>query len=280
MFKKFIIPFIGFSVISSSASALVVSTSNDANALASEILGSGITISNATYSGGSNSSALFSDGSSSGLGMDNGILLTTGNANYAVGPNTSDGSTGYMYTSGDSHLDGLVPGYTTYDASVLEFDFTTDGGDLYFNYQFASEEYNEWVNSSYNDVFGFFLDGVNIALIPGTTDAVSINNVNNGSYSEYYNDNDPSDTSTPYDIGYDGFTDMFTAVALGIGSGTHHIKLAIADAGDRRLDSGVFIQAGSFSDVPDDNTSVPEPTSVALLGLGLVGLFGARRRKV
>ncbi len=38
--------------------------------------------------------------------------------------------------------------------------------------------YNQYVGSIYNDVFGFFINGVHAALIPGTSTVVSINTVN------------------------------------------------------------------------------------------------------
>jgi hypothetical protein len=57
-----------------------------------------------------------------------------------------------------------------------------------FQYVFASEEYNEYVCSNFNDVFAFFLNGVsvplaqtNIATIPGTNTPVAIYILNNGS---------------------------------------------------------------------------------------------------
>jgi hypothetical protein len=207
--------------------------------------------------------------------------MTSGQASSAVGPNDSDSTTTANGFAGDTNLDTLIPGFSTFDATVLEFDFETAGGDLFFNYVFASEEYNEYVNTSFNDVFGFFLDGVNIALIPGTTTPVSIDNVNGGnplgtsaSNPAFYINNDLSDGGPFYDIEYDGFTTKFTAQALGLGAGTHKIKLAIADAGDRILDSAVFIQAGSFSDTPDDPKKTPEPTS--LLGLLTIGAFGTK----
>ena len=267
----------------SPAMALTVNVTNDGNALAQEILGSGITISNVVYAGASVASGTFTGGVGSGIGMEAGIILTSGDASYAPGPNSQDAVTGTNYLSGDSDLDSFIPGYSTYDATVLEFDFESAGGDLFFNYVFASDEYNEYTNSSYNDVFGFFVDGVNIALIPGTSTPVSINNVNGGnpygsnsSYPEYYNNNDLNDGGAYYDLEYDGFTDIFMAQVLGLSAGTHHIKLAIADAGDMQLDSAVFIQAGSFSDEPT-NPSIPEPSTVLLFSAGIVGAFFRRK---
>ena len=130
---------------------------------------------------------------------------------------------------------------------VLEFDFIPEQSELSFQYVFASEEYNEFVGS-FNDVFAFFLDGENIALVPGTTTPVSVDNVNNFSNAEFYKDNDPSDlgTPTPFRVEYDGFTVVLTAQAVLEPGVPHHIKLALADAGDSALDSAVFLAASSF----------------------------------
>lgn len=124
---------------------------------------------------------------------------------------------------------------------------------------FASEECIEFTNSTVNDVFGFFVDGVNIALVQGTSTPVSINTVNCGYSSggalpgsnpgncDKFNNNDLQNGGPLFAIEYDGFTDVFVASALNLGAGTHHIKLAIADAGDSVYDSAVFLKAGSFS---------------------------------
>lgn len=278
--RKIIISLFLFVVMAlpNKAMALSVTTTNDGSVLAGTILGGGVTITpgSISYSGAAGASGTFTDGVSSGLGIESGIILTSGSAASAVGPNVNDATTTINSLGGDADLNGLIPGYTTYDATLLEFDFTTTGGDLYFNYVFASEEYNEWVNSSFNDVFGFFLNGTNIALIPSTSTPVAIDNVNTAVNPAYYNNNDPSDTATPFDIEYDGFTTVFTAMALGLGSGSHHIKLAIADAGDHSLDSAVFLQAGSFSDEPTNG--VPEPSTLLLMGSGMAGLALFRRK--
>ncbi len=215
--------------------------------LVENILGPGISYSNVSFTGltGFTSSAgLFTDGFAAGLGFDSGIMLSSGYINNVVGPNISSGITGNLYLPGDVDLTALIPGYVTYDATILEFDFTLPAESIYIEFIFGSDEYNEWVGSAYNDVFAFFLDGSNIALIPGTSTPVSINNVNNGANSAYYFDNTYPSTA---DIECDGFTTTIAGTFPLNSNPTHHIKLAIADAGDHVLDSWVFIRASSFS---------------------------------
>ncbi|NEP84437.1 MAG: PEP-CTERM sorting domain-containing protein [Okeania sp. SIO3B3] len=253
------------------AQAITITPTNNGNDLVNQILHTGIKIApdSINYIGAPGASGIFTDGLSSGIGIDSGIILTTGTATDAEGPNDSDKKTTDNELPGDSDLDGLIPEeQTTFDATILEFDFESEGGDLYFNYVFASEEYVEWTNTEFNDVFGFFLDGTNIALIPGTSTPVAINTVNGGkplgtdaSNPEFFNNNDPSEGGPFFDLEYDGFTNVFTAQALGLSAGTHKIRLAIADAGDGFFDSAVFIQTKSFSDVLTEPQAISLPTS-------------------
>ncbi len=220
------------------------------------LLGTGVTVSNITFTGDPIAAGTFHADDSTIIGFSDGIILGSGNIADVDGPNIDDGISTGNSVAGDSDLDALIP-QSTNDAAVLEFDFVADSELVTFEYVFTSDEYNEFVNSSFNDVFAFFLDGSNIALIPGTGIPVAINNVHSGnpyditgatgSYPQYYRNNDTSDGGGAIDTEMDGLTTVFTAVASGLTpGGTHHIKLAIADAGDYALDSNVFIRAESF----------------------------------
>lgn len=237
---------------------------NDLNTITVEqlvdaIIGSGPNapvVSNVTFIGRPTQAGIFTDVTNV-FGFSDGIVLSSGLVNYIQGPNISDGISAITDYPGDLDLNGLIPGHNTYDAAVLEFDFEcTSLQEISFEYVFSSEEYNEWVGSPFNDVFGFFVNGTNIALIPGTATPVAINNLNCGNphgtadnYCALFNNNDPSDSATPYDTEADGFTVVLTATTS-VNPGLNHIKLAIADAGDRILDSHVLLKSESFVCAP------------------------------
>ena len=239
------------------------------------LLGSGVAISNVTFNGAPGTSlnlqAAAFDGSACNVGMAAGVLLSTGDGVAALGPNNAGGMTlGSPGGTGDADLTALS-GVATFDQAVLEFDFVPNGDTLRFNYVFGSEEYAEYVCTQYNDVFGFFLSGPgisgpfsggaeNIALVPSTTLPVSISTINNGNPGmpgcgptnvAYFIDNGdgftaPMNIDSTY-IQYDGFTVVLEAFALVQCGLTYHIKLALADGSDPVLDSGVFLEAGSFT---------------------------------
>lgn len=269
------------------ASAVSVTASDDAEALVGLLLGPGITVVDGTqtFSGASGQAGAFTDGLGS-IGLPTGLILSTGLVEDAVGPNIADGTGSTLGGPGSTALSELIGGTATNDAAILTFEFVADAGELFFNFVFASDEYNEFANSSFNDVFGFFLNDENIALVPGTDTPVSIDSVNGGnplgddaSNEEFFNNNDLDDGGPFFDVEYDGFTDVFTATGTLV-DGVNTISLAIADGGDSAVDSAVFIQGGTFStDEPPPINEVPEPTSLALLGVGVMtGAFVRRRR--
>jgi hypothetical protein len=195
---------------------------------------------NVTYTGASIAAGTFTGGDGI-IGFNSGIILSTGSAAGVAGPNNSGNSGVNNGTPGDPQLTALA-GVQTFNAAVLEFDFIPRVNQISFQYVFGSEEYLEFVGSQFNDVFGFFVNNVNVALIPNTMTPVAINTVNNITNTQFFINN----SNGQFDTQMDGFTVVLTATATVIPNQLNHIKLAIADAGDAILDSWVLIQASSF----------------------------------
>ncbi|RYE23942.1 MAG: T9SS type A sorting domain-containing protein [Sphingobacteriales bacterium] len=260
-------------VLSANAQISITDT-RTALQLVQKLAGAGVSVSNATLVCSDSANGTFLT-TTSNLGLGDGIVLSTGRSVNAAGLASNFVSTRY-YRPGDTSLNHLIAPTTTKDACVLEFDFVPLGDTVKFRYVFGSEEYTGFSCTAYNDAFGFFISGPgytspqNIALIPGTSIPVAINSTsgvppNNpadtvkcqsmgtGSpFSQYYVNNVSGTTVT-----YDGFTDVLTATAIVIPCSTYHLKLAIADADDEAYDSGVFLEAGSFSsnDLTISNTA-------------------------
>ncbi|MCB0650115.1 MAG: choice-of-anchor L domain-containing protein, partial [Saprospiraceae bacterium] len=238
------------------------------------IAGGCFDVSNAAVSGGFGAVGTFSNGENS-IGISSGIILSTGSVLNASGPNTQTNyTTNFNNNNADPDLEQIIdnPVIPLMDVAILEFDFTPTSDYVTFEYVFASEEYCDFVNTLYNDVFGFFISGPgingsfsnnaeNIALVPGTADFVAINNINHLTNASYYIDNvpldDPQVSSCPGGypnssgaavnaIEFDGFTQVLTASSPVIPCETYHIKLVIGDVTDGQYDSAVFLGANSF----------------------------------
>jgi gliding motility-associated-like protein len=227
------------------------------------LLGAGVTVSNIMYNGSPSALGTF-NASGTNLGITSGVVMTTGtvinNGAGPHGPNNQSNSGVDNSAGGSNLLSGLIGGIQTYNASILEFDFIPYSDTVRFKYVFGSEEYPEFAppnNSSYNDVFGFFITGPgiplppqNIAKLPSGA-IVSINNVNPVTNSSYYNANGDGSSApqngSPFYIQYDGFTDVLEAVSKVQCGQTYHLILAIADVGDGIFDSGIFLEANSLS---------------------------------
>jgi gliding motility-associated-like protein len=258
---------------------LTVDPDKTAEELVEELLGEGFVVGDNVFDPqliGTGVSNGFFDGTDSNIGMENGIIFSSGEAILAEGPSINGNASSNNGGAGDADLDGIVDD-PTQNASGIEFDFIPQSDTIEFEYVFGSDEYCEYVESGFNDVFAFFLTSneaddygynvENIALIPETSLEVSIDNVNHWRLEdefgpldwidpnvcnncEYYVDNQPPPPGRNYPFGtveYDGFTTVLKAIAPVTPCKSYHIKIVIADVSDDALDSGVFLKSNSFT---------------------------------
>jgi len=232
---------------------LVVSQQTAASLVQDVLVGSGVTVSNIQFSGTAQMIGSF-NGASSNIGLSSGIIMSTGRIQDAVGPNNSPSKGDDLNQGGYGPLEQIIGGGAeTQDAAVLRFNFFCESDKVQFKYVFASEEYPEYVGSEFNDAFAFFISGPgiagnqNIALIPGTNQPVTINNVNAGSFANFFVNNGNGISGGGSSVQFDGFTRPFIAEATVIPCQTYTITMAIADVSDGIYDSAVFLEAQSFS---------------------------------
>lgn len=251
------------------------------NIIDNVFLGEGVVIESVQFFGEADAVGVFENAQNI-IGLDRGIVLTTGNVNDIPKISSAvanDDSSQDNLT--DSDLEALlVNNISLVDVAKYEISFTPSADTIRFRYVFASEEYPEFVCSSTNDVFGFFISGPdpaggmyqnkNIALIPDPADPsqntfldipVSVNTVNAGvpgdqfeadpyceaplgtlDYSVYYNPVAPGNQPV-----YNAYLDIFEAKAAVIPCETYTIKIAIADGRLGDFDSAVFLEEKSFS---------------------------------
>lgn len=229
-----------------------------------DLLGGGLTASGIISQGDASQFARFTAAPGTPIGFSSGIILST----FSMTSPDIIQTTGPGYfsagTAGDTLLSSIIGGDPTNNAAIIQFDFIPTGDTIKFDYIFASTEYNFYVNSSFNDVFAFTINGPipgggtyvnqNLAIIPGTSLPVSINNLNNGmsagcatgpcEYCTYYIDNC---TPPVNGISTGGYTTALTAIAPVIPCSTYTIRLAVADVVDGALNSMVFLKENSFS---------------------------------
>src|SRR3954469_14869805 len=165
-----------------SFSQLNTNVNTNLTGLVQNIIGPGYNVSNIKLNCAPGAYATFTNGGN--LGIGNGILLSTGLASTAKPPNNNRRTSFTNGTPGDTQLDVLLGTTETYDGCALEFDLIPSCDTLKIKYVFATEEYPDYVNGKFNDIFCFFVSGFgitgtkNIATVPGTNTPVTINSVN------------------------------------------------------------------------------------------------------
>lgn len=253
------------------------------------LLGNGVTVSNITFNGQSgdilnNQIGRFTSTTSlvefpEAVAMMTGTVGLIGDIAFPFEPLDP-------IISNDNDLLSLSGQPNVNDCAILEFDFIPNGDSLVFRYVFASKEYTSFTCSNYNDAFGFFISGpgitgpysngaMNIALVPNSDLPVAINTINSGepsnpgneatcaaanpnwvADSQYFIANEAEPDT---DVQFNGMTVTLTAFADVQCGQEYHIKLAIGDAFDSGMDSGVFLEAESFTSnsVVQVNLDVP-----------------------
>ena len=303
-FKKLLVGLLLLSAVVTTHAQLQIVPQANAQALAQKLVGPGVTISNVTLTGSNLSTAFFHNLGGTALGLDSGIVLSTGRvltdgANGLNGPAFSLASSN-TFTPGYPMLSALVAPNPTNNAVVLEFDFVPVGDTVKFSYVFSSDEYPNYNCSNFNDVFAFFINGPgitgtkNIALVPGTDIPVSINSINNGipggggtittcnnmgagsPFTQYYVNNTNNQFFT-----HNGHTVVLTARAAVQPCQVYHLRIAIADVQDNSFDSGVFLEAESLrSDPIKIESANPEQNGIPYLVEGCqTGGFKILRNK-
>jgi hypothetical protein len=241
-----------------------ITIDTSANTLAQAIAGSGLVVFNAHLNCGDSASATF-EYNGVDCPISKGVILCTGHAQSIANPGNFFCNTANGNNYSDASLMAIEPSAVN-DVCILECDVIAMYANININFVFGSEEYPEFVNSGFNDAFGFFLTGpnpagghynsTNIGALPNGV-AVSINNVNANFNSLYFRDNYTSPNAS---FAYDGYTTLITSTAPIYADSVYHMKIAIADAADEIYDSGILLQDSLFISKPN-TTGITKLTS-------------------
>lgn len=234
----------------------------DISTAANSIVSEEVTMVSVHYTGHKKSLGTFTNGAGAGLGeaMGNGLILSSGNVIDADSPPKGTETTA-LNQPGDSYLNTAMGGQT-HDAAVLDIAFTAQTNMIYFNLVFATEEYPQFLNTTFNDLCGIFLDGPqnnytlldNIVSIdgqpvpPGLSGEMSLNNIFNNP--DLFVDNRKGDNS----FAANGFSRTFR-VGIPVTPGqVHTLHISVADRSDQVLDSWILVN-GISADVvtPEQN---------------------------
>ena len=265
------------SLVSSQRLKLVIDDTRPVEELVKSLEGKGVEISNITHNllNTVERPVAYFDDFIGLLGVSDGLVMTTGTAKGVEGPNDQaafSSSTGNALII-DPDLETII-GRNQFDVVVIEFDLVGSLNELSFTYVFGSEEYTEFVGE-FNDGFGFFISGPgingtqNLAVLPNG-DPVSVNSINNATNNnQYVNNGSGSTPASDFYMQYDGYTKPLKARIGIVPCEKYHIKLVIGDNNDGAVDSGVFIERGSFTSTSFPSVSVEyesERFDVALEG--------------
>jgi len=237
--------------ISTLSAQLFIDTSYTAEQMIMDFFNNdSVTVSNISFQGGDVSLAYF-EGANTDLGIPAGIMITSGNAYDAIGPNDSTSQSTNLDLPGSDVIDHFASLGASRDATVISMNLVSQVPELRFEYVFGSEEYEEFVGTQFNDLFVFtvndfynFFPYNNVAMIPGLNTPVAINTVNQMTNTQFYR---PSIDSLAVDYQYDGFTTVLPASFSVTPGELYIVNIGVADLSDHIFDSGVFISVESLT---------------------------------
>lgn len=228
-------------------SELPINEGASALQMANTIFGPGVTVNSANFIGDPRSSGIFSDGDSVAPGLtpsDEGVILSTGfvrNATQSNGdPNRSTGTSSNTFGRNNDADFNNAAGAQTFDASILDINFTPTTDFITMQFTFGSEEYPEFSGSQFNDIFGVWVNG-NLVTSP-TVNVTQINSVNQTENANLFVNNVNDDFNTEFD----GFTVTLSLLIPVNINQPNDLRVGIADVADSAFDSAVFIAADSL----------------------------------
>ncbi len=243
--------------------------------LSIEVLIEDVLIGNPNFPSSNYSKSTGSDfGDDNGIGAFNvngtdfpfsGIVLSSGRAMNAEGPNTDLNSDGGSAWPGDADLEAVTGVSNTNNASSIEFDFVPAVSAISLEFLMASEEYDQNFECTFGDTFAFILTNnntgtsENLAIIPGTTTSIQVVTVHlevagqcdavNEEFFDTYNF-EPFGSSTDTAIDFNGQTVPFLIVGDLVEGNSYTLKIVVADALDTAFDVALFVKGGSFGAFP------------------------------
>ena len=268
-----------------SAQVMVYGIGDPASAAVAHLNGANVLLTNAfSQTIDPQQVGIFSDSTAS-IGLDSGLVMSTGLIYGLPGPNTIPNMTmggGFGAYDPDLMTMSVLYPASMYDPGIVQLDLVPAGDTLEITYVFGSEEYDEYACSDKDDRMGLFLSGpglagpftdgaVNIATLPATGLPLTVNTLNRGlAGSEgslglcgmnpgweqdtiYYVNNDFG-----YGTQLDGYTVVLTARAVVMPGMMYHLKIAITDVNDGNFDSAVFLPEGAIR-CTDLSTAVMAP---------------------
>lgn len=288
---------------SSTVYAIKVSNANAVTEaqMQAALTGSGVSITNLTITNPGNCPnfrrgvGIFTNGTTATgpgpvLSEPTGVVVASGdfaNGNRLDSSNDVANATNRLcnVTTSDADMVLLENGTTNGEYAAIEFDVVPQYTSLAIPFQFASEEFPEYVCSIYTDIAGIFVSGPgingvysgglnaeNYAKTSGG-DLSSINWVNTGvvgrfgsidqcgslANAAFYTDNSSGDqdggnaavATGNANLEADGFTNKLYQPITVVAGASYHVKIAVADTQDRTYDSAAFIHplfsSGTFS---------------------------------